>query len=64
MKPIRVTRLVQRQKGRCTMCGLYFKAEDVIEMHLWDGNRMNNRYANMVLLHGHCHDEIHGSKCQ
>jgi len=28
------------------------------------GNRMNNRYANLVLLHGHCHDEIHGKTCQ
>jgi RNA-directed DNA polymerase len=59
-KPIRVTRLVQRQKGRCTMCGLYFKAEDIVEVHHWDGDRSNNRYANLELLHGHCHDQTHG----
>ena len=59
-KPIRVTRLTQRQKGRCTICGLYFRAEDIVEVHHWDGNRSNNRYRNLELLHGHCHDEIHG----
>ena len=59
-KPIRVTKLTQRQKGRCTMCGLYFKAEDIVEIHHWDGNRSNNRYRNLELLHGHCHDKIHG----
>lgn len=63
-KPTRVLNLLKRQKCRCGLCGLYFKAEDVIEMHHWDGNRMNNRYANLVLLHGHCHDEIRGGKCQ
>ena len=59
-KPIRVTRLTQRQKGRCIMCGLYFKAEDIVEIHHWDGDRSNNRYRNLELLHGHCHDKIHG----
>ncbi len=63
-KPTRVLNLLKRQKCRCGLCGLYFKAEDVIETHHWDGNRMNNWYANLVLLHGHCHDEIHGRKCQ
>ena len=33
-----------------------------IEVHHWDGNRLNNRYANLVLLHGHCHDEIHDKR--
>jgi RNA-directed DNA polymerase len=59
-KPIRVTRLTLRQKGRCTMCGLYFKADDIVEVHHWDGNRSNNRYRNLELLHAHCHDKIHG----
>jgi RNA-directed DNA polymerase len=64
-KPTRVLNLLKRQKCHCGLCGLYFKAEDVIEMHHWDSNRMNDRYANLVLLHGHCHDEIHGKeKCQ
>jgi len=42
--------------------GLRFTTEDVIEVHHWDGNRTNNRYRNLVLLHGHCHDEIHGKR--
>jgi len=58
-KPIRVTRLSERQEGRCTLCGLRFTAEDIVEVHHLDGNR----YANLVLLHGHCHDQIHGKRC-
>jgi RNA-directed DNA polymerase len=63
-KSTRVINLLKRQKNRCGLCRLYFAAEDVIEVHQWDGDRLNNRYANLVLLHGHCHDEIHGRKCQ
>jgi RNA-directed DNA polymerase len=62
-KPTRVVNLLKRQKCRCGLCGLYFGAEDVIEVHHWDGNRLNNRYTNLVLLHGHCHDKIHGKRC-
>ena len=62
--PLRVVRLLKRDKGRCLLCGLRFITEDVVEVHHWDGNRHNNRYAyaNLVLLHGHCHDEIHGKR--
>jgi len=28
-----------------------------------DGNRNNNRFTNLVLLHGHCHDRVHGKWC-
>lgn len=58
-KPTRVIKLLKRDNGRCLMCGLCFKAEDVIEMHHWDGDCTNNRYTNLALLHGHCHDQIH-----
>jgi RNA-directed DNA polymerase len=58
-KPIRVTRLFKRQEGRCMWCGSRFTAEDIVEVHHWDGDRSNNRYANLVLLHGHCHDQLH-----
>jgi RNA-directed DNA polymerase len=61
-KPLRVVRLLKRDKGRCLLCGLRFRVEDVMEVHHWDGNRTNNRYRNLVLLHGHCHDEIHGKR--
>jgi RNA-directed DNA polymerase len=62
-KPLRVVRLLRRDKGRCLLCGLCFRVKDVMEVHHWDGNRTNNRYRNLVLLHSHCHDEIHGKRC-
>ena len=62
-KPSWVVRLLKRDKGRCVLCGLRFAAEDVIEVHHWDGKRTNNRKANRVMLHGHCHDTIHGQRC-
>ncbi len=63
-KSTRVLNLLKRQKCHCGLCGLCFRTEDVVETHHLDDNRMNNRYANLVLLHGHCHDEIHGKRCQ
>jgi RNA-directed DNA polymerase len=63
-KPKRVTRLLKRQKGRCTYCGLRFVAEDTMEVHHQDGNRNNNRYTNLALFHAHCHDQTHGKQCQ
>jgi RNA-directed DNA polymerase len=63
-KPKRVTRLLKRQKGRCTYCGLRFVAEDTMEVHHQDGNRNNNRYTNLALLHAHCHDQTHSKQCQ
>lgn len=63
-KPRRVTKLLKQQKGRCADCGLHFGVEDVIETHHRDGNRKNNRYTNLVLLHGHCHDQAHGKQYQ
>jgi RNA-directed DNA polymerase len=62
-KPTRVTRLLKRQKGCCALCGLHFAAEDITEVHHRDGNRTNNRYTNLALLHGHCHDQTHGKRC-
>jgi len=59
-QPSRVTRLLKQQRGRCDRCGLRFMTEDVMETHHRDGNRTNNRYANLSLLHAHCHDQLHG----
>ena len=63
-KPRRVTRLLRRQRGRCAYCGLCFVAEDVLEVHHHDGNHTNNAFDNLRLLHGHCHDAVHGKGCQ
>jgi retron-type reverse transcriptase len=63
-KSTRTIRLLKRQGGQCSVCGLYFTTEDVMEIHHWDENRQNNRYANLGLLHAHCHDQIHGERYQ
>jgi hypothetical protein len=34
-------------------------AEGILEIHHQDGNRNNNRFTNLVLLHGHSHDRAH-----
>jgi RNA-directed DNA polymerase len=41
-KPTRVLNLLKKQKGRCGLCGLCFTAQDVMEVHHWDGNRTNH----------------------
>ena len=33
-------------------------AEDITEVHHQDRDRLNNRYDNLALLHGHCHDQV------
>jgi RNA-directed DNA polymerase len=58
-KPTRVVNLLKRQNGRCANCGLRFMAEDITEVHHQDRDRLNNRYMNLALLHGHCHDLVH-----
>jgi RNA-directed DNA polymerase len=39
-------------------------AEDVLEVHHHDKNHNNNAFDNLRLMHGHCHDIVHGSRCQ
>jgi len=59
--PPRVSKLLKLQKGKCRICQLSFNSEDVVEIHHMDGNHKNNRIANLALIHGHCHDKVHGS---
>ena len=54
--PKQVAKLLQRQKGKCLWCGLYFKFGDLWEQDHIDSNRKNNRWSNFQLLHRHCHD--------
>jgi RNA-directed DNA polymerase len=58
-KPNRVVNLLKKQASRCVLCGLRFTTEDHLEVHHRNGNHNDNTYANLVLLHGHCHDEVH-----
>lgn len=62
-KSDRVVKLLKRQSGQCTTCGLHFTTEDEMEVHHRDGDRSNNWYANLALLHAHCHDQLHGKRC-
>jgi RNA-directed DNA polymerase len=62
-KPNRVIALLKRQQCRCMLCGLRFMTEDHFEIHHRNGNHDDNTPANLVLLHGHCHDDVHRTKC-
>ena len=54
--------LLQNQAGRCHACGLYFTGEDRLEVHHVDGERTNNRFPNLRLLHLHCHNTLHRTR--
>lgn len=53
--------LLQRQKGRCAICRLFFKPTDIMEMdHIKPQRRGGlRRMHNLQLLHGHCHQAKH-----
>ena len=61
-KPNRVIALLKNQLGRCLRCGLRFTSDDHIEIHHRNDNHNDNVVANLALLHGHCHDEVHRTK--
>ncbi len=63
LKPLRVIKLLKWQHGKCESCGLFFMTEDVLEVHHLNGIHSDNRYANLSLLHGHCHDTAHAARC-
>src|SRR5919202_1158366 len=56
--PSRVSKLLKKQKGKCTHCGLYFRENDVMEIdHRIPKSRGGkDSYDNWQLLHRHCHD--------
>lgn len=62
-KPHWLLRMLKQQHGRCQVCGLHFMADDVIKEHHRDGNHANHRLSNRVLLHNHCHDQLHATQC-
>jgi RNA-directed DNA polymerase len=60
--PLWMTMLIQRQRGRCAHCGLYFhpgESVEVFEVHHRDGDHSNQARTNLGALHGHCHDAVH-----
>jgi RNA-directed DNA polymerase len=52
-------RKLKVQRGRCGHCGLPFGPGDILEMHHLDGNLKNHAFSNRLLIHGHCHDQVH-----
>ena len=53
-----IARLLKKQKGRCNMCGLTFREDDVVEKdHITPKALGGNYKDNIQLLHRHCHDE-------
>ncbi len=57
--PSRTARLLKRQKGKCTHCGLSFFEQDVMEVDHIVPRALGGKdeYKNLQLLHRHCHDE-------
>jgi RNA-directed DNA polymerase len=54
----RKARLLKEQKGKCGYCKLLFRYEDILEVHHMDGDHKNSKRNNLMLIHGHCHDQI------
>lgn len=55
----RTASLLKKQEGKCNLCGLYFKDEDVLEVdHIIPKSKGGkDEYKNYQLLHRHCHDK-------
>ncbi len=53
-----VAKLLKKQKGKCTFCGLHFQPEDKIEVDHHKPKAMggDDKLSNKRALHRHCHD--------
>jgi RNA-directed DNA polymerase len=58
----RVATLLQLQHGRCGYCDLVFLPEAFLEVHHRNQQRGDNSLCNLVAVHRHCHDQIHGGR--
>ncbi len=56
--PDRIAKLLQRQQGKCSSCGLHIKFDDQVEVDHIQPKSLGGKdtYNNMQLLHRHCHD--------
>jgi RNA-directed DNA polymerase len=57
--PSRTAWLLNRQKGKCSLCGLHFRESDVMEVDHIIPRALGGKdeRKNLQLLHRHCHDE-------
>ena len=55
-----MARLLRRQHGRCSSCGLTFRDGDRLEMHhiVRPADGGTNLDSNLQALHVHCHDQL------
>ena len=56
--PNKVSKLLKRQKGKCTHCGLFFRENDLMEVdhRIPKSQGGKDSFENFDLLHRHCHD--------
>ncbi|MEH2424875.1 MAG: group II intron reverse transcriptase/maturase [Nostoc sp.] len=56
--PSRISKLLKKQKGKCTHCDLFFRENDVLEVDHKIPKSQGGKdiYDNLQLLHRHCHD--------
>ncbi len=56
--PTRTAKLLKRQKGKCKLCGLHFREDDLIEIDHQIPKAIGGKdvYNNLQALHRHCHD--------
>jgi RNA-directed DNA polymerase len=54
-------KLLRKQKGICPQCQSALTNDDLMHVHhkTYKSRGGTNKYPNLVLLHKHCHDEIH-----
>jgi RNA-directed DNA polymerase len=58
----RVAILLKLQRGRCGYCDLVFLPEAFLEVHHRNHQHGDNSRHNLVAVHRHCHDQIHGGR--
>jgi RNA-directed DNA polymerase len=51
--------LLHQQTGRCPICRQMIQGEEPRARHHRDGVHQHHRRANLVLLHPHCHRQVH-----
>lgn len=58
LKPSRAS-LAKRQKQVCVVCQQSLHNGEAVDLHHRDGDRTNNTYKNLRLVHSVCHSSIH-----
>jgi len=54
-------KMLRKQEGMCPHCQSRFMNDDLLHVHheTYKSRGGTNKYPNLVILHKHCHDEIH-----